>query len=234
MVYQVYGGQRGVLFNTGFENLIRDFKGSGETQRRLRKAMFEATREAAEIVKDAVIREIDLGQFERDAALTIALKGFDHPLIERGRMRDAITAHRQGDGFVVGLRVGVRGAGGRSFLGIYKLLQAEPDFRIRVTDPMRVMFKALWLVSIGKKPVSELWGRAAVLYQKSPGTKWKPLDPSTTEIVIPGRPFLKQALNDPALREKIREVFERHLRIALDQEARHQAARATPRARRTR
>jgi hypothetical protein len=77
---------------------------------------------------------------------------------------------------------------------------------ISVTKKMRGMFFLMWLVDQGRMDESELKGRAAELYSRRKG-EWKPLKAGTTQIIIPGRPFVTLAMQDARTRKKIEENF---------------------------
>ena len=43
------------------------------------------------VLRDAVIHEIDAGHYTPNAPATVAKKGFNHPLLDTGKMRDSTT-----------------------------------------------------------------------------------------------------------------------------------------------
>lgn len=67
------------------------------------------TIQTAEFIKSLIVAAIDEGVPPPNAPSTIAKKGFDHPLVETGEMRDNIEAHVDllPDGFKI--RVGFYG-----------------------------------------------------------------------------------------------------------------------------
>jgi len=85
---------------------------------------------------------------------------------------------------------------------------------IEVTEKMRLMFRILWLASLGHISPSELTGRAAELFEEMP-RDWKPLKMSTTAIVIPSRPFVKKAFRSKKFYEQLQKNWEKALEFAF-------------------
>lgn len=90
---------------------------------------------------------------------------------------------------------------------------------IPVTEPMRTMFKMLWWASEGSIDPAQLTGRAAELWRLKSGG-WYPLKDSTTTIVIPGRPFIERAFEQPELKREARRNWELAIQDALRARAR--------------
>lgn len=137
---------------------------------------------------EALIREeITNGNYEPNRPLTVALKGGkNEPLIGDSAgapLFKAITSKIINDYTVF---VGVLQTN-----GIYNIaFTIHEGVSIKVTDAMRGLFYILWLKE--KNPTIELEGRAKELWEKMPGG-WLPLRATTNFIVIPSRPFVKNA-----------------------------------------
>lgn len=165
-------------------------------QRKLHRNIKNANYFNGKLLATAIRKAIKGGGFEKNAALTVMIKGSGKkPLTDQGELFKSIAIVVNND-----LEL---------FVGIVKddeqydlALAVHDGAEIRVTPAMRGLFFSLWQASIGAIPSSKLSGRAAELWERSPGG-WKPLKKSTTRIVIPGRPFTKEALEDDGLKAKM-------------------------------
>lgn len=142
-------------------------------------------RASAAEIKGAIVK--GFGELASNAKLTIALKGRDDP----GRdTEDLISSIK-----VIflpmrrGLWIGIEAS---SAAAAYAQIVAE-GAQIEVSDAMREMFFLLWQVSEGKRDPAILTGSAADLWNRMPGG-WLPLKPETTHIIIPPRPWIRNAL----------------------------------------
>lgn len=154
--------------------------------RRTTKSVDDAVlRASAETIKDTIVKGFD--ELEGNAKLTIALKGRDDP----GRDSDDLISSIK----VIflprrrGLWIGIEAT---SPAAQYARIVADGT-QIEVTDAMRGMFFLLWQVSEGRRDPSILTGAAADLWNRMPGG-WLPLKPETTHIIIPPRPWIRNAL----------------------------------------
>lgn len=155
-------------------------------QRNVRRATklnaFAAMRKMRQVLKS--------GDFKRNSALTQALKGSDRPLNASGDLFQSVTLEMlDEDTYFVGvLRTE----------GAYNVVEViHEGVTITVTPAMRWMFLFLAKASDGSMDPSKLEGRAAELFGYYQG--WKPLQASTTTIVIPGRPFVSITFHDARL-----------------------------------
>jgi hypothetical protein len=170
----------------------------------LRRNMRVATQLNGHLAEAAVRRAIRAGSFAPNAALTIAIKGSSKPLVDQGSgIFQAVTSEVVDDFRVF---VGVL----RSDEHYNVALALHEGATIPVSDKMRGMFFVLWQASTGAMPAAELTGRAAELWERMPGG-WLPLRPSTTAIIIPGRPYLANAFNDATLRARVQRNWEQAL-----------------------
>jgi hypothetical protein len=161
----------------------------------LRRNMRKASILNGKIVEAAIRSAIRGGGFEKNAALTVMIKGSSKPLVDRGELFKAITSVVIGDAKV--------------FIGVvqtnefYDLAMAIHDgANVKVTPAMRGLFFVLWQASIGKMDPTKLSGRAAELWERAPGG-WLPLKASTSNIIIPERRFIESAFEDGALKDQI-------------------------------
>ncbi|MCH7726058.1 MAG: hypothetical protein IH991_06200, partial [Planctomycetes bacterium] len=153
------------------------------------------------LAERAIRRAIQSGGLDANAELTIMIKGSSKPLVDSGvGLFQAITSKVLDERTV--------------FAGV---LRTEAKFNIaialhegteiKVTPAMRGMFFWLWQASIGAIPSSRLEGRASELWERAPGG-WAPLKEGTSHIIIPSRPFMKQAFADGALKRKAKENWQ--------------------------
>jgi hypothetical protein len=143
-----------------------------------------------------------------NAALTVFIKGSSKPLVDHGDLYQSQTYQVVND-FTVW--VGVRRQSDEGF----DLARALHDgYQVKVTPAMRGMFMALFQVSQGKLPASELTGRAAELWERRPGG-WFPLKPETTVLTTPGRPWVTATFQDGSLKEKTKTNWELAVQAAF-------------------
>ena len=168
---------------------------------KLRRNVRRATEKNGLIAVAAIRQVIKSGGFEDNKPLTVLIKSSSKPLVDHGTGLFQAITHRVIDDFEV-------------FAGV---IQANEEFNIalalhegaviNVTDKMRGMFFYLWQVSKGALPPDRLQGRARELWERAPGG-WFPLQPGTSNIIIPGRPFIQRAFADRNLREKAKKNWQ--------------------------
>lgn len=165
------------------------------------------------LVQAAVRSEISGGKFAPNRPLTVALKGGrNEPLIGNSDLFNAITSKVIGDTQVF---VGVLRTD-----DVYNIAVAIHDGReIGVTSAMRGLFFVLWQASVDPAQVAKLKGRAKDLWETMPGG-WKPLKPSTRAIIIPSRPFIKQAFKAVGLKKKVQDNWRMALQAAVREQSR--------------
>lgn len=131
--------------------------------------------------------------------LTINIKGSTKPLVDSGDLFQAITS--------VKIDIYTAFAGVLRTSGLFNIAQiVHEGVKLPVTSQMRGMFILLSRASAGKFNPAKLTGRAADLWKRS--EMWWPLKPSTTSIVVVGRPFVTITFNDPKVKAKIRDNWE--------------------------
>lgn len=93
---------------------------------------------------------------------------------------------------------------------------------IRVTEKMRYMFQMLAWAARSQKRRPHLEGRALELWEAGGrwNTKWRPLRPETKVIVIPKRPFVRYAMQDPQLKNVMETNWTNAVRATLKYQAR--------------
>lgn len=165
-------------------------------------------------IAEGMVREqikANAGGFQKNADLTVALKGSGkNPLVDTARsLFQAITS------IVVDDTTTFVGVPSRS--DFYDVAVAIHDgASIPVSDKMRGMFFMLWRASVGDDVT--LTGRAKDLFAKS--QDWLPLKKSTEAIIIPGRPYMKQAFKNPELHKMARKNWEDAINAAMKEQAR--------------
>lgn len=154
--------------------------------RRLARNVRRATKLNALAAVKTMRDVVQNGSFKANAPLTVAIKGSSKPLVESGDMFQSITTEKlDDDHYFVGV---LRTEAGYDLVNI-----VHNGAVITVTPAMRWMFMLLSKASTGSMDPSKLEGRAAELFGKF--KDWKPLAESTTQIVIPERPFAVVAFN---------------------------------------
>lgn len=194
---------------TGFQQFLGALD-PATFNRLLRKHVGAATRLNGLLLKKRVRERIRSGVPPRNAALTMLIKGSSKPLVDRGDLFGAVTsAVISWDRAEVGF---LRTSGANNIGEILTRGAIIP-----VTDKMRAMFKALAMVADGSWPASKLRGRALELWNRRPGLPWKPLKDSTKAIVIPPRPFMRQAFTDQATIDECLATWRQAVQDAIDE-----------------
>jgi hypothetical protein len=148
----------------------------------------------------AIRQKVRSGDYTPNAPLTISIKGSSKQLVDSGNLFKAIT-HQMVDPFTVW--VGVKFTS-----DIYNIATAlHEGVTIKVTDRMRGLFDILFRTYKGKVSPSKLTGRAKELWEMSKNKEFFPLKPSTSQIVIPPRPFIRDAIEDPDLHVRVRQIW---------------------------
>jgi hypothetical protein len=170
------------------------------------------------IVEKWMRKTIRDGNFVANAALTIALKGENKPLIgiESGaQLFGAITTEKVTPTTVF---VGVKRT--NSFYNVaYMIHEGGPEGRegqgIEVTNKMRGLFLVLAKMSQGKAlPIGQVSPRAQFLFRHMRG-EFYPLRPTTTKILIPARRWVHETIKDPALWKIARKNYTNALKQVL-------------------
>ncbi len=203
----------GFVMDKGWQRLDLAFDASkfkGTSRKHLRLA----AERNGKLALGAVRRGLRRGGFEENAELTEHIKGAGKkPLIDTGtRLFQGLTSEVQSDDKTV-------------FIGF---LLADRNFEaaaaihegavIKVSQAMRNMFRLLWMVSVGNMSPDRLTGRAAELWKRASGG-WLPLKPSTKVIVIPARPFIKRAFEEPKLRAGVKRNWEQAIQRSLREQS---------------
>ena len=154
-----------------------------------------------------VRKTIAEGDYVKNSELTVALKGSNEPLkgTKGAELWNSVNAEVLAWNRIF---VGVNRSDGR-----YQVAVAVHNGAvIQVTPAMRGLFLYLHLASTGEEHQGEKSGealltseRAKELFKLYKG--WMPLKSSTTQIVIPARPFFTKAFEDEAFKEKIRKYW---------------------------
>lgn len=164
--------------------------------RGMQKHIKRGTTKNAIAIKRQVRQEIKKGIPPRNAELTRMLKGGGKPIVGTAGadLFNAVNYSVQ--------------SWDKAFIGVLRTDQnynvgkvVHNGVTIKVTKKMRTMFWYLWQVSIGNMPESKLTGRAKTLWEmsKRKRKKFYPLKASTRAIVIPKRPFIRYAMQEPKL-----------------------------------
>jgi hypothetical protein len=173
----------------------------------LNKHMALATSRNGLFAIKAIRNAIKKGDLASNSALTADIKGSNKPLVDRGDLFGAIAKKQMGARAVF--------AGVLQEHDSYSIAETLHEGRvIRVTPAMRTLFRVLWMASEGTLSPSKLTGRAADLWKRMPGG-WVPLSKSTVAITIPSRPFIREAFENPELKDKVIASWQRAIVTAL-------------------
>lgn len=201
------------------EALLKD--GPKAVEREIKRA----TRFNAMKVVRAVRENIRSGDHEENAELTVGFKGSTKPLVDKGELFKAITYTIISD---TRAEVGVM----KSSSTANYALAVHEGATIKVTPAMRGLFHALARYSVGDLTFSQLGERAQELAKrmeksakrsrdKKTGrftremSSFKPIKESTTRIRIPGRPYLREVVEDARLQREVMENWSRAVAYAL-------------------
>lgn len=189
-----------VEFTPDWNRIIHHWDGR-RFRTKLRKHVGKATNDAARLIEREIKKRIRSGQFVKNAPLTQLLKRGRRPLIEKGELVRRKIVHR-------------RLAWDRAWVGVprsvakFGLIVADhggpngtQPTLIPVTKRMRFMFTMLSWKSHGWDV--NLTGRALELWNKNPNIKWRALSKSTTHIVIPPRPFIRDVWLDQRVMQNV-------------------------------
>lgn len=190
------------------------------------KAADEATKVAALTAQKLVRNEISDGSYDANADLTLMIKGSTKPLVDKGRLFQAITNKRiKAAMYFVGILKG-RGRSSGTGTDMVNIARTIHDgATIEVTSKMRGLFWSLWLATRthylrGERlPISKLRSkRAQELARRAfrQGNTIFPLGDNTSAIRIPSRPFIRNVFERAATKKQLQEVFAREIRKTLE------------------
>jgi hypothetical protein len=173
------------LYKTGQWKLWMKLMTSKRFQFKLQTNVRSAMHANVQLGRGAVIKGIDSGAFAANSPFTVKMKGSSKPLVDKGDLRRSIQ------GKVLSWRegfIGVLRTGGGA--NVAELLHEGGT--LKVTPKMRRWFGA---------------------QANAKGTR--PLSPGTTSIRIPGRPFIKDALDKSVFQIVVIDNFNRAVEGAL-------------------
>jgi len=181
---------------------------AGRFDRAQRSLMRTATYRAGKYVESRIRIQIKKAPYTPNASLTTAIKGSTKPLVDHADIWKAITTSRVDPNTVfVGVLNTALGPDGKRLVNITAVI--HDGFAIPVTKKMRGLFHVLWLATTGKMDPAQLTGRAAEIYSRLNGRAViQRLKPSTTTIVIPKRPFIRDVFEDQAVRAAVMKYWE--------------------------
>lgn len=169
-------------------------------KRGLRRHVRLANQRVAQEAIGTIRQYIKAGKYEKNAPLTVEIKGSEKPLVDRGFTLFQAISKKEINWRLI-------------FVGILKTdrfynigAALHEGTTIKVTPRMRAMFDALWRASVGMLDPSALRGRARRLWERK--KHWLPLKSGTTAIILPRRPFIDKPLRDRGLRLRARKHWE--------------------------
>jgi hypothetical protein len=190
-----------IIFDKGWI-VFRDVISPGQFRQRLMRHVGRATARNGKLAERQVRREIRAGVPPTNAGLTHDLKGGSKPLTgtKGADLFNSVTSFS--DVWHTAI-VGVKRMAGENT----NVASVVHDGRkIPVTPAMRGMFRMLAWASLqyreGKSVTVHLEGRALDLWNMSKSKRFYPLRPETQFIVIPPRPFMRYAFQEPSLRKE--------------------------------
>lgn len=169
----------------------------------LEREVAKATERNAQEVAKAFRQEIRAGTPPVLAPLTRRIKRSTKALFDHGELSKACV------GVLINWRRAEAGVlrTAPEMVNVAKTLHYGAS--IKVTEKMRMMFARLAACSAGRANPATLTGRAAELWRRNPKMKWRRLSDSTKVIKIHGRPWMKNALERPALVAKLKTNWQR-------------------------
>jgi hypothetical protein len=189
-----------------FQAAIDPKKFAASARRHLKTAMTQT----AQYIRGEIRRGIRSGGYAPNAELTKLLKGSTKPLVgSTAELWKGVTYQ------VPSYRMAFVGVLRQS--GAYNVALTVHDGKnIRVSPKMRGMFWLLWKTSIGQFDPGKLRGRTRELWDqlKRRGII-KPLDPGTTVIRIPPRPFIRAVFDSKKVQATVKANFAQAISEAL-------------------
>lgn len=194
-----------VTIKLDFTKLAKVFMaGPGKFRSRLALEYVRAGRTSGAQIAALMRQKIQGGLDPANADMTRDMKGSSKTLVDTGRLFKAITHQSKGTLGDFEVRVGVKRSNAAA-----NIARIVHDGRKQtVTRRQEVLFKMLWLASIGRK-VNLRSGRAREILAKSKGTI-APIKEGKT-LVIPPRPFALNTLRDPRTKLIIESEFKKAL-----------------------
>lgn len=148
-------------------------------------------------VQKAIRNAIRNGNYQRNAKFTVLIKGSTKPLADTGELFKAITHTMISN---TRAEVGVL----RTSPHANTVVAVHEGAILPVTPAMRGLFAELANYSDGSLPYSMLSSRASEIVDRSKTIgKFKALKPTTTRIRIPGRPFIRDVIEDPVIQAEV-------------------------------
>jgi len=177
-----------------------------------KKHVRRATKRNAIRLQGRIRQGIRSGVKPQNAALTKTIKGNRgnraKPLVDQGDLFNAITYDVQDWDLAF---IGVK----RTNKEYNLALMLHQGAIIKVTNEMRHMFWLLYLVSKGDMSPEVLEGRAKKLWDTAAKKKFYPLSKKTKAIIIPARPFIRNAMRDPGLKKEVEKEWNTSIRQAF-------------------
>lgn len=196
-----------VKFDKGWDRFM-DILHPEKFRKRLNNNVGRAVRLNAKAAEAAMRKTLTNGMLPGQSGLQAYIKGSTKPGVDHADLFSAITSNKQKQ--IMTYFVGVLRT--NENFNVAKIVHNGET--INVTPKMRGMFFALWSVDKGYLSASKLTGRAAELYERRKG-EWFPLKESTTEIIIPERPFVTITFQNQKLKSLILRNFTRASQLAL-------------------
>jgi hypothetical protein len=172
-----------------------------------RKSLMRTAGIVGKLAEAQVRKTIAEGKFADNADLTVALKGSNEPLkgTKGAELWNSISSTVVSWNKVF---IGVKRSDGK-----YQVAVAVHNGTIiKVTPAMRGMFLYLHYASTGEKNADGKSGEALLTSERAKELfrlhqNWMPLKSTTTNIVIPARPFFEMAFADKEFQENVRKYW---------------------------
>lgn len=148
----------------------------------------------------------------KNAALTMAIKGSDKPLVDSATLFQSVTSKVLNDFEVFGGTLRKN----RKAFNVARIV--HDGAVVPVTPKMRGLFFYLWKASNDAREADRLTGRAADLFSRFQG--WLPLNDSTEQIIIPARKYINKTMDDKGLRRQFIANWTQALQLTFKEAAR--------------
>lgn len=192
---------------TGGWKKLKVMLSGAEFAKALEKNLNHATALNAAFVRREVRKRIQGGKYSANAALTVAIKGSSKPLVDNADLMNAVTTvQTDAKTAFIGVLKQAKSKDGEDMINIAAVV--HEGVTIPVTEPMRMLFQVVY-EAVEREDPSRLTGRALEIYRDvmANGGKFYPLKEGTIAIHIPGRPFIREVIEDPAILDKVRETW---------------------------
>jgi hypothetical protein len=199
---------------TGGWKKLKVMLSAAQFEKALKTNLKRATTLNAQFVRREVRKRIQGGGYTPNAALTVAIKGSTKALVDHADLMNAVTTVVVDEKTAfIGVQKQAKTKDGDDLVNIAAVV--HEGVTIPVTEPMRALFQLVYEATRRQDP-TRLTGRALEIYDQvsKHGGQFYPLKADTVAIVIPGRPFIRDVIEDAAVLTQVRTNWEAAVQAA--------------------